>query len=70
VPARFGPPEALSTDQGSQFTSIAFTSAARREKIAIGMAGRGCWWDLLYVKRLRHSVKNEELCLRPCGSIS
>jgi putative transposase len=47
VPARFGPPEALSTDQGSQFTSIAFTSAARREKIAIGMAGRGGWWDLL-----------------------
>ena len=38
---RFGTPEIFNTDQGSQFTSAAFTSVLLREKIAISMDGRG-----------------------------
>lgn len=38
--ARFGKPEIFNTDQGSQFTSTAFTSVLHREKIAIS---RGAW---------------------------
>lgn len=41
--ARYGKPEIFNTDQGSQFTSQAFTSVLMREKIAISMDGRGAW---------------------------
>lgn len=39
--ARYGKPEIFNTDQGSQFTSQAFTGVLRREGIAISMDGRG-----------------------------
>jgi putative transposase len=42
---RFGAPEIFNADQGSQFTSMAFTSVLHREKIAISMDGRGAWRD-------------------------
>ena len=38
--ARFGAPDIFNTDQGSQFTSMAFTAVLQRERIAIGMDGR------------------------------
>ena len=38
---RFGTPEIFNTDQGSQFTSMAFTAVLQREKIAISMDGSG-----------------------------
>jgi len=40
---RFGAPEIFNTDQGSQFTSMAFTSVLHREKVSISMDGRGAW---------------------------
>ena len=39
--ASFGKPAIFNTDQGSQFTSIAFTGVLEREKIAISMDGKG-----------------------------
>jgi putative transposase len=68
--ARFGPPEIFNTDQGSQFTSMAFTSVLHREKIAISMDGRGAWRDNVFVERLWRSVKYEEVYLRAYGSVS
>ena len=59
--ARFGKPDIFNTDQGSQFTSIAFTSVLHREKIAISMDGRGAWRDNVFVERLWRSVKYEEV---------
>ncbi len=41
--ARFGKPAIFNSDQGSQFTSIAFTGVLEREKIAIRMDVRGFW---------------------------
>ena len=38
---RFDKPEIFNTDQGSQFTSMAFTGVLLREKIDISMDGRG-----------------------------
>jgi len=38
---RFGTPKIFNTDQGSQFTNMAFTAVLQREKIAISMDGRG-----------------------------
>ena len=67
---RFGAPEIFNTDQGSQFTSIAFTSVLLREKIAISMDGKGAWRDNVFVERLWRSVKYEEVYLRAYGSVS
>jgi len=68
--ARFGKPEIFDTDQGSQFTSQAFTSVLLREKIAISMDGRGAWRDNVIVERLWRSVKYEEVYLRAYGGVS
>ena len=68
--ARFGKPDIFNTDQGSQFTSIAFTSILHREKIAISMDGRGAWRDNVFVERLWRSVKYEEVYLRAYASVS
>ncbi|MEX1249999.1 MAG: IS3 family transposase, partial [Hyphomonas sp.] len=68
--ARFGKPEIFNTDQGSQFTSMAFTGVLLREKIAISMDGRGAWRDNVIVERLWRSVKYEEVYLRAYGGVS
>ena len=68
--ARFGTPEIFNTDQGSQFTSMAFTGVLLREKIAISMDGRGAWRDNVVVERLWRSVKYEEVYLRAYGAVS
>ena len=66
---RFGTPEIFNTDQGSQFTSAAFTSVLLREKIAISMDGRGAWRDNVIVERLWRSVKYEEVYLHAYASV-
>ena len=62
--ARHGKPEIFNTDQGAQFTSLAFTERLKAEGIAISMDGRGCWRDNVFVERLWRSVKYEEVYLR------
>ncbi|WP_157035679.1 IS3 family transposase [Sphingobium chungbukense] len=68
--ARYGKPEIFNTDQGSQFTSHAFTSVLHREEIAISMDGRGAWRDNVVVERLWRSVKYEEVYLRAYAAVS
>ncbi|WP_373444024.1 IS3 family transposase [Sphingobium sp. Z007] len=68
--ARYGKPEIFNTDQGSQFTSMAFTSVLLREEIAISMDGRGAWRDNVIVERLWRSVKYEEVYLHAYGAVS
>jgi len=57
-------PEIFNTDQGSQFTSAAFTGLLLENGVAISMDGRGSWRDNVFVERLWRSVKYEEVCLR------
>jgi putative transposase len=38
---KFGPPEIMNTDQGSQFTSFAWTDRLRRSGVRISMDGKG-----------------------------
>jgi putative transposase len=59
--ARHGRPEIFNTDQGSQFTSAAFTGLLLDNTIAISMDGRGAWRDNVFVERLWRSVKYEEV---------
>ena len=61
---RFGAPEIFNTDQGSQFTSEAFTDVLKAHAIAISMDGKGRWVDNVFVERLWRSVKYEDVYLR------
>ena len=68
--ARQGKPEIFNTDQGSQFTSQAFTGALIGADIAISMDGKGSWRDNVFVERLWRTIKYEEVYLRAYGSVS
>ena len=57
--AKFGKPEIFNTDQGSQFTSVAFTGALAQAGVAISMDGRGRWMDNVFIERLWRSLKYE-----------
>ena len=50
-------PDIFNTDQGSQFTGVAFTGVLADNGIAIGMDGKGAWRDNVFVERLWRSVK-------------
>lgn len=56
---RFGPPEIMNTDQGSQFTSFAWTDRLRRASVRISMDGKGRFLDNIFVERLWRSLKYE-----------
>jgi len=60
---RFGTPEIFNTDQGSQFTSAAFTGVLRKRNIKVSMDGKGRWVDNVFVERLWRSLKYEEVYL-------
>jgi putative transposase len=62
--ARFGAPEIMNTDQGSQFTSAAWTDVLKREDTCISMDGKGRWIDNVFIERLWRSVKYEDVYLR------
>jgi putative transposase len=62
--ARFGRPEIFNTDQGSQFTSAAFTGALTAAGIRISMDGRGRWMDNVFIERLWRSLKHEDIYLK------
>ena len=68
--AKHGKPEIFNTDQGSQFTSIAFTGLLSSNGIAISMDGKGSWRDNVFVERIWRSVKYEEVYLRAYESVS
>ena len=50
--ARYDRPDIFNTDQGSQFTSQAFTQILKDAEIAISMDGKGAWRDNVFVERL------------------
>jgi putative transposase len=60
----------VNTDQGSQFTSAAFTGLLLDNGIAISMDGRGAWRDNVFVERLWRSVKYEEVYLRAYETVA
>ncbi len=59
-----GRPEVFNSDQGSQFTSGAFTGVLKREGVAISMDGRGRALDNIFVERLWRNVKYEDVYLK------
>ena len=67
--AKYGRPEMFNTDQGSQFTSVAFTGVLLNNAIAISMDGKGSWRDNVFVERIWRSVKYEEVYLSAYASV-
>jgi len=68
--ARYGAPEIMNTDQGSQFTSAAFTGLLKEHDIRISMDGKGAWRDNVFIERLWRSVKYEEVYLHAYDTVS
>jgi putative transposase len=61
---RHGKPKIFNTDQGSQFTSAAFTGRLEAASVAISMDGRGRFMDNIFIERLWRSIKYEEVHLK------
>ena len=61
---RYGCPEIFNSDQGSQFTSNAFTERLTAASIQISMDGRGRYLDNIFIERLWRSIKYELIYLK------
>jgi putative transposase len=62
-------PEIFNTDQGSQFTSEAFTGRLKEEGIRISMDGKSRWRVRVFVERAWKSIKYEEVYLHAYGTV-
>ena len=67
--AKYGTPEIFNSDQGSQFTSEAFTKILKVHDIKISMDGKGRWIDNVFIERLWKSVKYEQVYLHAYESV-
>jgi putative transposase len=65
----YGCPKIFNTDQGSQYTSEAFTGVLKAHDIQISMDGKGCYRDNIFVERLWRTVKYEHLYTRTFNNI-
>ena len=68
--ARHGRPQIFNTDQGSQFTSTAFTDILLKAGVKISMDGKGSWRDNVFVERLWRSIKYEEVYLKAYETVT
>lgn len=68
--AKYGLPEIVNTDQGSQFTATEFTDAVLSRSVLLSMDGKGAWRDNVFVERVWRSVKYEEVYLKAYDSVS
>ncbi len=67
---RYGPPEIMNTDPGSQFTAGDFIDVLREHDIRISMDGKGCWRDNVFVERLWKTIKYEHVYLHAYETVS
>jgi putative transposase len=68
--ARYGTPEIVNVDQGSQFTASEFTDVVIAAGCQLSMDGRGAWRDNVFVERLWRTVKYERVYLKAYDSVS
>lgn len=64
-----GKPDIFNSDQGSQYTSDAFTAVLKDNDIKISMDGKGRWMDNVFIERLWRSVKYENIYLNEYASV-
>lgn len=63
--ARYGKPEIINSDQGSQFTCALWTEYCDKEEIKISMDGKGRAIDNIFIERLWRTVKRDYVYLHP-----
>lgn len=68
--ARYGIPEIVNTDQGSQFTAQEFVDTVLDSGAKLSMDGRGAWRDNVFVERVWRSIKYECVYLKAYDSVS
>lgn len=68
--SRYGLPEIVNTDQGSQFTGLEFVDALKRREIKISMDGKGAWRDNVFIERFWKTLKYQEVYLRAYDTVS
>ena len=61
--AKYGRPEIMNTDQGSQYTGADWITTLTRADIKISMDGRGRYLDNIFIERLWRSLKQEAVYL-------
>ena len=61
--AKYGKPEIMNTDQGSQFTRSAWITTLTEADVKISMDGRGRYLDNIFIERLWRSLKQEAVYL-------
>jgi putative transposase len=62
-------PGIFNTDQGSQFTSEAFTRQLKKNGIDIGMDGKDSWRGNVFVERIWKSIKYEAVYFHACETV-
>ena len=68
--ARYGTPQIFNSDQGSQFTSDAFTDILLANGVANSMDGKGAWRDNVFLERFWRTLKYEEVYLKAYDSVA
>ncbi|PHR61307.1 MAG: IS3 family transposase [Robiginitomaculum sp.] len=61
--ARYGKPEIMNTDQGSQYTGAGWITTLAKANIKISMDGRGRYLGNIFIERLWRSLKQEAVYL-------
>jgi len=61
---KYGPPEIMNTDQGSQFTGSDWITTLTDAKVRVSMDGRGRCMDNIFIERLWRSLKYEAVYLQ------
>jgi len=64
--SRYGKPDIINSDQGSQFTADCYIELLKSNEIKISMDGKGRALDNVFIERLWRSVKQEYVYLNPC----
>jgi putative transposase len=61
---KYGPPEIMNTDQGSQFTGSDWITTLTEAGVRVSMDGRGRCMDNIFIERLWRSLKYEAVYLQ------
>jgi putative transposase len=64
-----GRPDIFNTDQGVQFTALAFTGRLESAGVRVSMDSRGRLFDNIFIERLWRSVKYEDVYLKNYASV-
>jgi putative transposase len=64
---RYGKPEIINTDQGSQFTSDIFIETVTSKDIQFSMDGKGRAIDNIFIERLWRTLKYQHVYLNPAN---